>query len=62
LSPPDKTTQLVELLQEDPFRLTEREYSGFWTSPLVEAVIEDFSQTLADAGIPFPVQHGELMQ
>lgn len=57
---PEKQAKIKELVEADPFYLTEREYEKFWSSGLVRAIIRDVSHHWEIEGFEFPVTHGEL--
>lgn len=52
--------ELVPMLNDDPFRLTDREYSSFWHSPVARTMVDDVRESWAREDLTFPVEHDRI--
>ena len=52
--------RMKELIEQDPFRLTQRTYSGFWYTDIVGAVIDSTKAQWGRRGLYLPVDHRRI--
>jgi len=56
---PGSLPVLNELINDDPFRLTQREFDAFWDSNIARAMVEDVRNQWQNRGLVFPVDSDE---
>ena len=52
-----RMNMMKDLIEQDPFRLTQRTYSGFWYTDIVGAVIDSTKAQWKKRGLHLPVDH-----
>jgi hypothetical protein len=57
---PELIDDAEQLIAEDPFQLTDREFQDFWFSPITRSIIDDVSSKWESAGLSFPVEHENI--